>query len=456
MAFGKYRGAVLALAAVPLLLACGGNADRPPAPDLPPCSGAACGAPPQQPAQQPVQQPNVVALCPASADIANDTYLGGTHSGEVVSLNIDAIAMTYRLTWLESSIPLRTGAVSPTRAGTMISGQVIHPPSGTLPSDEQTRCTFILGAGSGTALGDGLPYTTPDFVNNPNPPMIFVGQGVASGGIPGATVQFGGVLGLGVVDTRHFDFYPFFGFAHTTTDATQLTGTYNGLLYHTSPTALYATVATTTVGETFDASGNCTSVSSGGCLSVGNALTVNSNGYFDSTTPPQIISGSSPGLLRTGNFATSHMILGQVNGALVPLVVRTGSINTGTLAVDDEEGIAILASTLPLVSGAFDGSYVGADSNFESITTVIRGVTGTFDNPSSLSVESGFGLSYGPPTPGLASVLDGGGNAGFALASGGVYAIEIQGPQNGGVAPTSANSTTSNTPYFGIGAMLSK
>jgi hypothetical protein len=108
-------------------------------------------------------------------------------------VNIDATAMTYTLKWLESPIPLRTSEVTPTRAGTQITGAVIHPPTGMLPTAEQTRCAFILGAGTGIAPGDGQPYTTPDFVNNPNPPMILVGLGVAGGGIPGATVQFDGL-----------------------------------------------------------------------------------------------------------------------------------------------------------------------------------------------------------------------------------------------------------------------
>jgi hypothetical protein len=398
----------------------------------------------------------VAALCPASADIVKDTFLGGTNAGEVASLNIDATAMTYTLKWLESSVPLRTGSMSPTRAGTQITGAVIHPPAGALPTDEQIRCTFILGAGTGTGVGDGQPYTTTDSTNNPNPPTIVVGQGVAEGGIPGATVQFGGIFGgLAVVKNRHFDFYPFFGFANTSTDVTKLAGTYNGLLYHLSPTANYATIATNSV-ETFDASGNCTSPSAGGCLSVGNALTLNSNGYFDSTNPPQIISGSTPGILRTGNLGTAHIVLGQANGETVPLIVRTGSVNAAAVQFDDESGIAMLAAATPLASGDFDGNYIGADSNFKYTTTSIQGSKGTFIDPSTTSIESGFDLTYGLQSPGLVGVLDNNGNTGFAIASGGVYAIEIQGPQNGGLAPTSANSDTPNAPYFAVAAKSGK
>jgi hypothetical protein len=457
MTLAFLRGPAVAIATCPLLLACGGsNTDHPAVTSAPPCSGPACNmaAPPALP-QGPGTVINVAALCPVTADIVRDTFLGGTNGGEVVSLNIDATTMTYTLKWLESPVPLRTGNVTPTRAGTQITGAVIHPLAGALPTDEQIRCTFILGAGTGTGVGDGQPYTTPDFTGNPNPPTITVGQGTAAGGTPGATVQFGGVLGLGVVNNRHFDFFPFFGFANTSTDITKLPGTYNGLLYHLAFTANYATVATNSV-ETLDASGNCTSPSSGGCLSVGNALTLDSNGYFDSTDAPQIIPGGTSGLLRTGNFGIAHLILGQINGETVPLVVRTGSFNTGALQVDDESGIAMLAPATAVASGGFDGSYIGADSNFKYTTTSIQGGAGTFMDPSTSSTESGFGLTYGLPSPGLVGVLDSSSNAGFAIASGGVYAIEIQGPQNGGLAPTSANSNTLDTPYFAIATQSGK
>ncbi|MGF6904491.1 DUF2957 domain-containing protein [Paraburkholderia sp. GAS348] len=453
MSYAITRGLAMAIATAPFLIACGGGkADNPGPISAPQCSGSSCSV--QGP---PTSNAGPAALCPATADIVKTTYLGGAGSGEIVQVNIDATAMTYTLKWLESPIPLRTGQVTPTRAGTQITGAVIHPPTGALPTAEQTRCAFILGAGTGTGVGDGQPYTTPDFVNNPNPPMILVGQGVAGGGIPGATVQFAGVLTFGAVPSRHFDFYPFLGFASTTTDITKLVGTYNALLYHLSPTANYETVATNSV-ETFDASGNCTSPSSSGCLSTGNALTLNSNGYFDSAKPPQIVNGGSPAPFRTDQSGTAHMILGQINGATVPLVVRTGHANPSLLAlsVDDESGIAMLAAATPLASGGFDGGYVGADSNFKNTATLIQGAVGTFINPSTSAAESGFGLGYGLPSPGLVGVQDTNGKTGFAIASGGLYAIAIQGTENGGITSTSANSDTPGAPYFGIGAQISK
>jgi hypothetical protein len=271
------------------------------------------------------------------------------------------------------------------------------------------------------------------------------------------------------VDNRHFDFYPFLGFASTTTDITKLPGTYNGLLYHLTPSGNsgnYATVGTNTI-ETFDATGTCTSTQSttgfspntGGCLTTGNPYTVNANGYLDSTEAPQIIAQTIP----TGKSGVAHMILGQLNGATIPLVVRTGNVNTNllSLAVDDESGIAMLAPATALASGGFDGGYVGADSNFNYTATLINGATGTFVNPATSSAEDGFALTYGvAASPGLVNVTatttSGGSATGYAIAAGGLYAILIQGEENNGVASTSAISGTAETPYFGVGANVNK
>ena len=464
MSYAIIRGFALAILAACLVVGCGGgNASNPTAINTPQCSGASC------PTQGPPSQGTVASLCPATADIGNTTYLGGAGSGEVVNLNINATAMTYTLTWFESPIPLATGTVSPTRVGVQITGSVAHPPTGALPTAEQIRCAFILEPGTGSGP-NGTYNTTADF-NSANPPTIFIGQGVAGGGIPGATVQFNGILTLGAVDNRHFDFYPFLGFASTTTDITKLPGTYNGLMYHLTPSGNsgnYATVGTNTL-ETFDASGACTSTqtvsttgfspNSGNCLTTGNPYTLDANGYFDSTQAPQIIAQTLP----TGKSGVAHMILGQLNGATIPLVVRTGNVDTNllSLAVDDESGISMLAPATALASGGFDGGYVGADSNFNYTATLITGATGTFVNPGTSSAEDGFALTYGlTASPGLvgvtATTTSGGSATGYAIAAGGLYAILIQGEENNGVASTSAISGTAETPYFGVGANVNK
>jgi hypothetical protein len=466
------RGIASAILTAPLLIACGGGDASAPGPiSAPQCSGSSCSP------EGPPPQGTVASLCPATADIGNSTYLGGAGSGEVLSLNINATAMTYTLTWLESPIPLATGTVTPSRQGVQITGPVAHPPAGTLPTAEQTRCAFVLEPGTGS--GPNGSYSTAADFNANNPPTVFVGQGVAGGGIPGATVQYSGLTivplvltGVGAVPSRHFDFYPFLGFASTTTDITKLPGTYNGLLYHSTPSGNYATVGTNTV-ETFDASGTCTSTNTpnanyspnaGGCLSTGNPWTLDSGGYFDSTQAPQIVAQTSLPLIgKTGKSGVAHMILGQLNGATIPLVVRTGNVNLGTAPlhtdaqVDDESGIAVLAQATPLASGGFDGGYAGADSNFDYTATLITGATGTFVNPNTSTPEDGFTLTYGLASPGLVGVtLQKTGSTGYAIASGGLYAVLIQGAVNNGVASTSAIASTSNSPYFGVGAQVNK
>uniref|UniRef100_UPI0035C97BD5 DUF2957 domain-containing protein n=1 Tax=uncultured Caballeronia sp. TaxID=1827198 RepID=UPI0035C97BD5 len=147
MPYAISKGLALALAAAPLFIACGGGkADDPGPINTPQCSGASCGT-----QGAPGVGAGAAPLCPANADIVANTYLGGAGSGEIVSLNIDAVNMKYTLKWLESPIPLVTGTVNPTRKGTTIVGAVVHPPAGTLPTAEQTRCAFVLTPGGGQA-----------------------------------------------------------------------------------------------------------------------------------------------------------------------------------------------------------------------------------------------------------------------------------------------------------------
>ncbi|WP_175999145.1 DUF2957 domain-containing protein [Burkholderia stabilis] len=474
MSHALSKGVATAFAIAPFLVACGGgDSGGAPAPiNAPQCSGSSCGT--QGP---PPSQPINGSLCPADADIVKSTYLGGAGSGEIVSVNIDAVAMTYTLKWLESPIPLVTGTVTPSRVGTSITGKVIHPPTGTLPTAEQTRCAFVLTPGSGTAP-NGTTYSTAADFNPANPPMLLVGMGVAGGGIPGATVQFDGLTislagiplyqNVGQVPNRHFDFYPFLGFANTTTDLTKLPGTYNALIYHLAPSGNYVTQGTNS-SETFDANGACTSTASGGCLTTGNPWTANTanGGYFDSTKAPQIVPQTKlPIIGATGKSATAHMVIGQLNGATVPVIVRTGNVVLGTpplhtdAQVDDESGIAVLGAATAITSGAVDGGYAGADSNFKYTAALIRGSNASFINPTTQVEEDGFTLDYGQTTPGLlnATTIPKSGTAasGVVIATGGLYAALIQGMVNGGVTSTSANSSTSSTPYFGVGAQISK
>lgn len=192
------RGSLLAAAITPLLSACGdGGAASQTVSRAPQCSGMDCGT------QGVPGSTPVAPLCPADADIGEYTFVGGAGSGEAVSLAIDDDAVTYTLKWPESPIPLRVGKLTPTRCGTTISGAVKH--SSSLPSAEQNRCAFDLQAGSETTAADGSAHSSAATFNPDNPPSIFVGHGEAGGGIPGAEIQYPGILGLFAVPDRKFD-----------------------------------------------------------------------------------------------------------------------------------------------------------------------------------------------------------------------------------------------------------
>jgi len=460
------RCVVLAAAATPLLVACGGGTASDPAPISPSqCSGSTCtnqGPPPSAAA--------ATALCPNDATIAGETFLGGAGSGEVVSLNVDPTKMTYSLTFLASPIPFSpSGKLQDTRAGLTVTGAIQHPPAGSLPSAAQIACAFQLQPGTGTL--NGSSYTTAYNANNP--PTIYVGFGVAGGGIPGATVSFkGDTLAASLYpgqEDRSFDFYPFIGFSSVDTNLADLKGSYNALLYHILPSNNFSPTAVV-AQEQYDASGNC-SVPAGAtntsCDTATSPWTADASGsYFDSANPPSLEPPSPlldstflstltsvAGLpARTG--ATAHLILGKLNNAIVPVVVRTGYVNENTLQVDDESGIALMAPATTLALGSIDGSYIGADSNFDYTATLINDASGGFLKPSTMTTEGQFTLDYTQTHPGLIGVTDASGNTGNMIAVGGLYGIFINGEENGGVTPSSANSATPNQPYFAAGALI--
>ncbi|WP_321875036.1 DUF2957 domain-containing protein, partial [Burkholderia cenocepacia] len=79
---------MVAASLAPVLAACGGDGDPPPAP--------------------------VVRLCPQTIDY-NTVFIGGSGSGELVKVQLDTTKMTYRMTYLASPVPATTGTVQPTR-----------------------------------------------------------------------------------------------------------------------------------------------------------------------------------------------------------------------------------------------------------------------------------------------------------------------------------------------------
>nr|WP_310004186.1 DUF2957 domain-containing protein [Caballeronia sp. LZ043] len=187
----------------------------------------------------------------------------------------------------------------------------------------------------------------------------------------------------------------------------------------------------------------------------------------------QALSGTIPllsamTLPKAGLIASAHMVLGQLNGATIPVIVRTGLMIPGTAPyftnaqVDDESGIAVLSHATALKSGAIDGTYAGADSNFKYAGTVINGATGSFIDPTSQQPETAFTLDYGQSTPGVIHLAESG-NApyqGDLIAAGGLYAALIQGSANGGLASTSSGigmgaaiTPAAASPYFSVGAL---
>ncbi|NBI49231.1 DUF2957 domain-containing protein [Burkholderia sp. ISTR5] len=185
---------------IPLLVACGGGDGEAPASiAAPQCAAGNCG-----PRGAPVSLPAAkqTPLCPDDPDIGRSTYTGGAGSGEILSLKIDAIAMRYELKWFESPIPMTTGTVAPTRAGVTITGEVRHPAPGYLATAEQRRCAFVLMPGKGSSAKTQTAYSTKETFNAANPPTIFVGFGVAGGGIPGAALQFDGQSMTKLVQSR--------------------------------------------------------------------------------------------------------------------------------------------------------------------------------------------------------------------------------------------------------------
>lgn len=254
----EWRKAILSCAvlALPFVAGCGGGDDPGPI-TVPQCSGSACG-----PSGAETTPPVVTKLCPDALDYTT-TYTGGAGSGEYVKVKFDTTKLTYQMQFIESSVPTSAGQVNNTRAGLTISGAFHHPT--TLPTAEQNRCAFVLDSG---ATSDGAYSVT---INRADPPMLFVGNGVVGGGIPGATIAFAGIpllpgITLGVVPSRTFDFYPFIGFTDTETDFTKVAGNYNEVGIHLSPIGGDGQSPTGAVGwesdvvnwnQTLNADGSC-------------------------------------------------------------------------------------------------------------------------------------------------------------------------------------------------------
>lgn len=399
----------LGVLALPVLLAAcsGGKADDPAAISVPQCSGSSCPAGGQPPGTPVVAN----KLCPDTLDFST-TYTGGAGSGEYVKMKFDSATKTYQMTFVESAVPVSAGQVNTTRAGLTISGDYDNPGGAlALPTAAQNRCAIQLKNGK---TADGSYSVT---INPQDPPILFVGQGIVGGGIPGATISYAGLelapgLVIGTVPSRTFDSYPYVGFSQTVTDFTQVAGAYNELGIRVTPegTVSQSSDGSTTVGwepdaiqasETLNADGSCTPDSSQySCFSTGMPWTLrtNSDGSADNVFTSAVTSNLTYPVVGvniiqlaiTSNPAHGIMIVGKVGDQLVPVIIRVGYAHTdaGNLlnnTLDDQIGISLLAPATTIGQTALAGGYIGANSasacgivaypGQSSFATVVNGQT---------------------------------------------------------------------------------
>ncbi|MDN7902573.1 DUF2957 domain-containing protein [Burkholderia diffusa] len=417
-----WRKAILSCAvlALPFVAGCGGGDDPGPI-NVPQCSGSACG-----PSGAETTPPVVTKLCPDSLDYTT-TYTGGAGSGEYVKVKFDTTKLTYQMQFIESSVPTSAGQVNDTRAGLTISGAFHHPTN--LPTAEQNRCAFVLDSG---ATSDGAYAVT---INRADPPMLFVGNGVVGGGIPGATIAFAGLepfpgIVLGTVPSRTFDFYPFIGFTDTETDFSKVAGNYNELGIHLSPVGGSAQSSTGAVGwqpdvvnwnQTFNADGSCT-ITAGSdysCQTTGTpwALRKNADGSPDNVFVSHAVTNAGGTLIYpfagqgsaivivAPSQAKGIMIVGKLNGVLVPVVIRVGythidASNLLASVADAEVGISMLSRTTAVSANSLKGGFIGATS--ASACGVVAPSTATF-----AIATAGPSFNNNIPHPDLPGTFDG-------------------------------------------------
>lgn len=366
------------------------------------------------------------SLCPAALDYST-TFTGGSGAGELVKLRFDTAARTYQLEIIESPVPKQPGSVSPTRAGVTFTGTFANLTS--LPTAEQNRCAVALQTATAS---DGTSQAN---IDSARPPVIFLGNGVAGGGIPGATISYPGVLGLGAIPATTFPFYPVLAFAQTETDFTRVAGSYNLLGYHQVPSggsltsSSHFTPATAQTTETLNADGSCTAPA-GSCLSTGNSWKLRSaDGAFESSNAdgsrryPSFQSAAITS--NNASRAKGLMVVGKLNGALVPLLVRTGyaqiSLLPLTVNVDDESGLALMAPAKALASGQLDGGYIGSGSDFVYTASLVKGTRVELLDPMTMNQTGAFQLDFTQNAPGMIATTDNSGTTGALIASGRVF-----------------------------------
>lgn len=471
-------------------------------------------------------------LCPAALDYGT-IFSGGSGSGEYIKVKFDTAKKQYQMTFVESAVPTSAGQVNITRAGLTITGDFERPDLYSvtntqgvattplkLPTAEQNRCAFVLKNGQ-TADGGYKVAIDPS-----DPPVLFVGNGIVGGGIPGSTVQFDGIalapgVQLAVVPSKRFDYYPFVAFSKTVTDFSKVAGRYNELGIHFTPSggnfqttaafplgvALGWQVDGVQVSETMVADGSC--APDGGqsytsCPTTGGNWTLRTNA--DGTPDNVFTSGANRNLglgniypvvgageLQSGlagNQAHGVMIAGELDGQVIPIVIRVGYARSGTglldSSVDDQLGISLLAPVRKIDASSLSGAFIGANSVtacglvgaygpmsasppidegacLDDTTTKNAGVNYTstlfqdanaaFLDPFTSKAATNFTLDFTQTQPGLVKVIAQNdfasgtatvfkrGDSGYLIKAGSVFALLM-------------NGTGLPNPFFTIGAFV--
>ncbi|OED15523.1 DUF2957 domain-containing protein [Burkholderia sp. A2] len=403
----------------PVLAACGGDGDPPPAP--------------------------VVRLCPQTIDY-NTVFIGGSGSGELVKVQLDTTKMTYRMTYLASPVPTAAGTVQPTRdtaPANVVDGTLADETG--LPTVKLNQCTFRMQNAS---------------LDPSRPARLFLGEGVLGGAIPGATIQFDGVIGVGKIPKTTFPYYPFISFSSLETDLTKIAGTYNQLGYHQVPSQNFQPVALDQK-VTINADGSYTETDNFGKKNGGQPLassaTVNQPFTLRPDAPafqslnyqPQI--PPTLAALDPAKAGKGILIVGKLRNQLVPIFIRTGAANAdltqGPPSADDESGISFLSPQMAIAQGSQNGEYTGVDSAFNYRATALVGAQATLLDPfnaSQAALTRALNLDYTQKVPGVVTT---------------VHADAASGPATGkfvftgGVFGFLDMADTSN-PYFTVGAFV--
>ncbi|HIH2619635.1 MULTISPECIES: DUF2957 domain-containing protein [Burkholderia] len=410
---------MVAASLAPVLAACGGDGDPPPAP--------------------------VVRLCPQTIDY-NTVFIGGSGSGELVKVQLDTTKMTYRMTYLASPVPATTGTVQPTRdtaPANVVDGTLADETG--LPTVKLNQCTFRMQNAS---------------LDPSRPARLFLGEGVLGGAIPGATIQFDGVIGVGKITKTTFPYYPFISFSSLETDLTKIAGTYNQLGYHQVPSQNFQPVALDQQ-VTINADGSYTETDNFGKKNGGQPLASNATVNQPFTLRPDAPAFQSlnyqpqipPTLaaLDPAKAGKGILIVGKLRNQLVPIFIRTGAANAdltqGPPSADDESGISFLSPRTAIAQGSQDGEYTGVDSAFNYRATALVGAQATLLDPfnaSQAALTRALNLDYTQKAPGVVTT---------------VHADAASGPATGkfvftgGVFGFLDMADTSN-PYFTVGAFV--